>query len=60
MAEQQPTHTALEYQRLQRAAHSLMDTADAAARRGDTATEDRARAAAGRILDTAKQVGRQQ
>jgi hypothetical protein len=42
-----------EYRRLTNAAHSLLDTADDAARRGDTATEQRAAAAAGRLLDAA-------
>ena len=59
MADQQPTHTALEYQRLQRAAASLLDTADTAAQRGDTATEQRAVQAAGRLLDATQKLGGQ-
>lgn len=52
-------HTADEYRRLNNAAQSLLDTADTAARRGDTATEKRATQAAGRLLDTASQIGGQ-
>lgn len=50
-------HTATEYAALTRDANALLDTADTAARRGDTDTEQRAEAAAGRLLDAANQIG---
>lgn len=56
----QPTPTAVEYARLHNAAHQLLDTADTAARRGDSATEQRAEAAASRLLDAAQQIGAEQ
>jgi len=61
MSEQQPTPQppATEYQRLQRAAHQMLDAADTAAHQGDPATEQRAEAAAGHLLDTAQQTGAQ-
>jgi hypothetical protein len=49
----QPTPTADEYQCFTTEAHVLLDTADTAAQRGDTATEQRAVTAAGRLLDAA-------
>lgn len=49
--------TATEYAALTRDAIALLGTADAAARRGDTDTEQRAEAAAGRLLNTANQIG---
>jgi hypothetical protein len=49
--------TATEYARLQAAAHQLLDTADTAARRGDTDTEQRAEQAAGRLLNAANKIG---
>jgi hypothetical protein len=57
---EQPTPTADEYRRLTNAAHSLLDTADTAARSGDTATEQRATRAAGRLLDAANGTGASQ
>jgi hypothetical protein len=50
--------TAAEHQRLQNAAHQMLDAADTAARNGDTTTEQRAHDAAGRLLDAASQIGR--
>jgi hypothetical protein len=55
-----PTDTAAEYQRLTRSAVSLLDTADDAARRGDTDAEQRAVTAAGRLLDAANGKGASQ
>jgi len=49
----QREHQAAETQRLHRAAKSLLDTADNAARRGDTATEQRALQAARRLSEAA-------
>lgn len=51
-----PNPTANEYARLQAAAHQLLDTADQAARQGDTTTEQRAEAAAARLLDATNQI----
>lgn len=53
------TPTAAEYRRIQAAATQMLDAADTAARNGDTATEQRADQAAGRLLDQAKQIGAQ-
>ncbi|MGK9463947.1 hypothetical protein ACSLFT_28535 [Streptomyces sp. G6] len=53
---QQPQQHSTEYARLQRAAHQMLDAADTAARRGDTATEQRAEQAAGRLLDQAQTI----
>lgn len=49
--------TADEYQRLMTDASALLDTADDAARRGDTATEQRAVDAATRLHDAASRIG---
>ena len=49
----QSEHQAAENQRLTRAAQSLLDTADDAARRDDTDTEQRALAAARRLSEAA-------
>jgi hypothetical protein len=57
---EQPTPTAAEYRRLTNAAHSLLDTADTAAQRGDTATEQRAVTAAGRLQAAANGTGASQ
>lgn len=53
MSLRNPHPKADEYQRLQAAAHQMLDAADTAARQGDPATEQRAEAAAGRLLDQA-------
>jgi hypothetical protein len=52
-----PQHTEQEYARLQRAATQMLDAADTAARNNDPATEQRAQAAAGRLLDAASEIG---
>jgi hypothetical protein len=48
-----PSESAAEYAALTRDANALLDCADAAARRGDYGTEQRAEDAAGRLLDAA-------
>lgn len=53
---QAPTPKAVEYQALQNAAHQMLDAADQAARNGDPVTEQRAEAAAGRLLDQARRL----
>lgn len=52
----QPSPTALEHERLQRAAYQMLDAADRAHRAGDRATDDRCAAAAGRLLDQASRL----
>lgn len=52
------THpTTDEYARLQHAAHQMLDAADQAARNNDPATEQRAEAAAARLLNATNQIG---
>ncbi|NUP17380.1 MAG: hypothetical protein HOV73_25950 [Streptomyces sp.] len=51
-------HSQLESQRLKRAASAMLDAADTAARRGDTATEERALAAFDRLHDAATKGGK--
>ena len=43
-----------EYRALQAAAHQMLDAADTAARQDDPVTEQRAEAAAGRLIDQAR------
>lgn len=45
-----------EYRALQAAAHQMLDAADQAARQDDPATEQRAEAAAGRLLNQANRL----
>lgn len=47
---------ALEYERLQRAAHQMLDAADRAHHAGDRETDDRCQAAAERLLNQAAQL----
>lgn len=56
MSYQPPTRTARDYAALTRDANALLDLADTAAQRGDTTTERRAEAAAGRLLDAAQDI----
>lgn len=56
MSEPQPSPIAVEYGRLQRAAHQMLDAADTAARNGDTTREQRAEQAAGRLLNQANRL----
>lgn len=52
----EPTPTADEYARLQRASHQMLDAADQAARDSNPTREQRAEQAAGRLLDQASRL----